>query len=1413
MIDSSDDLSHLRGGSGFDVAIVDDTKGVTLDLGVSEVEAALGGAGQDVFKTSGSGSVIMAGRGGNDTLTGGANADVLDGGDGNDSIDGGAGNDRCSGDAGNDRLYGGTGEDTLLGGAGTDQMAGGSGDDIYYVDESTDSIIEMNSEGTDEVRSTATFTLSENVENLTLLGYDSIDGSGNTLPNKLIGNDSNNLLDGKTGADTMIGGAGDDTYIVDCITQVTVLKPVYRPGMATITSVRTSTIPGDLFVEDENSGNDTVQSPISYSLGDNLENLVLTSTASVTGTGNSLDNSLTGNSANNSLNAGAGNDTLNGGAGVDTLIGGTGDDLYIVDSTTDTITELIGEGSDTVRSSVTYTLGSNLDNIELNGTGAIVGTGNALANRMTGNAANNSLYGGSGNDTLDGGAGTDTLSGGSGDDTFFVDSTTDTLTELAGEGTDAVKCSVSYTLATNFEKLTLTGSSSVDGTGNSAVNVITGNVAANILDGRAGADSLVGGLGDDTYVVDNASDTLTELAGEGTDTVKSSVTYALGVNLENLTLTGSTAINGTGNALANVLTGNAASNSLSGGSGNDTLDGGAGTDTLSGGSGDDTFFFDSTTDTLTELADEGTDTVRSSVTYSLGVNLENLTLTGSTAINGTGNALANVLTGNAANNSLSGGSGNDTLDGGAGTDTLSGGSGDDTFFIDSTTDTLTELAGEGTDTVKSSVTYSLGVTVENLTPTGSTTINGTGNALANVLTGNAANNSLSGGSGNDTLDGGAGTDTLSGGSGDDIFLVDSTTDTLTELAGEGTDTVKSSASYTLAINFENLTLTGSSSVDGTGNSAVNVIIGNAAANNLDGRAGADSLIGGLGDDTYVIDNASDTLTELAGEGNDTVKSSVTYALGVNLENLTLTGNTAINGTGNALANVLTGNAAANILDGGAGADTMIGGAGNDTYFVDCAPYRKYPFGGWLGKLFSTYVPGDSIVEVVDSGVDTVNSSINYTLGDNLDNLTLLGVSALQGTGNSLSNLISGNYGNNILRGEAGNDTLDGGSGIDSLNGGTGDDTYIIDSTTDTITELTGEGTDTVRSSVTDALGSNLENLELTGAAAIDGTGNALANRMTGNAANNSLSGGSGNDTLDGGTGTDILSGGSGDDTFLVDSTTDTLTELAGEGTDTVNSSVTYTLGVNLENLTLTGSFAIIGTGNALANVLTGNAANNSLSGGSGNDTLDGGAGTDTLSGGSGDDTYFVDSTTDTLTELSGEGTDTVKSSVTYSLGVNLENLTLTGSYAINGTGNACGNVLTGNAAMNSLSAGAGNDTLSGGAGNDTLTGGIGADRFVFSSAPASSGNLDTLTDFNIDQGDRLALDDVVFARLAGDLDLTDNFQFAGSSAIGGNDWIVCDKSTGTLSYDISGNGTAALLPFAILSNKPSALSGQHLAVI
>jgi len=277
-----------------------------------------------------------------------------------------------------------------------------------------------------------------------------------------------------------------------------------------------------------------------------------------------------------------------------------------------------------------------------------------------------------------------------------------------------------------------------------------------------------------------------------------------------------------------------------------------------------------------------------------------------------------------------------------------------------------------------------------------------------------------------------------------------------------------------------------------------------------------------------------------------------------------------------------------------------------------------------------------------------------------------------------------------------------------------------------------------------------------------------------------------------------FTGGDGDDTYYVGSPDVAIVEASGgrSGTDTVRATSSYTLPTNVEKLFLDGSRTIDGSGNAGANTITGNgkanllaglAGDDTLSGGGGNDTLDGGTGRDSMSGGSGDDTYVVDSRNDAIVEARGGGTDTVRSTVTYTVAANVEKLVLTGRNAINGTGNDLGNAITGNDGRNTLTGLAGNDTLSGGAGDDrlvggagrdTLTGGSGKDVFVFAPGDFGGKSADTadrIIDFKA--GDRMDLS-AIDAKTGGG---NDAFAFIGAKAFGGR--------AGELHYAFSGGYT------------------------
>jgi Ca2+-binding RTX toxin-like protein len=542
------------------------------------------------------------------------------------------------------------------------------------------------------------------------------------------------------------------------------------------------------------------------------------------------------------------------------------------------------------------------------------------ADYVIGSIGDDIISGGS-DATIKAGDGIDTLEGGAGDDSYIVNDPTDKVTELANEGIDTI-----YTTAATYTLPAEVENGAAVPLATAAAITLTGNAKDNKLDGlqNTGAiTTLIGLTGNDTYFIDG-NDVVNEAANAGTDTIISATTVTLsttvttGLNIENVILSGSSAADITGNTLSNKLLGNSAVNSIVGGVGNDTLDGGVGdsaAETLRGGLGDDVYILRSATlDVILEDLSQGTDTVRATVKdYTLATNVENLILIGNVA-NGTGNSANNVLTGSSAVNTLTGGAGNDILNGGGGADTLIGEAGNDTYIITDATVGITEVtaATGGIDTVQTSVSYTFKTGIENITLTGSGSINATsatsnttnttitGNSVVNSLTGgdgndniigNAGNDQLNGGASNDTLNGGTGNDAMDGGAGSDKYYVDSVSDTIAE-TGSDIDTLESTISANLAStavtnttsfgsgSIENLNLAGTAAI-GAGNASANIINGNASNNTLTGLAendtinggsgtdtitggvGADKLTGGTGTDKYIISAAGETATPAA----------------------------------------------------------------------------------------------------------------------------------------------------------------------------------------------------------------------------------------------------------------------------------------------------------------------------------------------------------------------------------------------------------------------------------------------------------------------------------------------------------------------------------------------------------------------
>ncbi|MCX7417976.1 MAG: cadherin domain-containing protein [Planctomycetia bacterium] len=749
--------------------------------------------------------------------------------------------------------------------------------------------------------------------------------------------------------------------------------------------------------------------------------------------------------------------------------------------------------------------------------------------------------------------------------------------------------------------------------------------------------TLNAGSGNDTVDL-NAVDTLFTAGmqvngGDDNDTLNNNLSRSASLN------------GGNGN---DVLRGGAGADTLNGGADNDTLTGNAGNDSLLGGLGNDVFIFAAATvageiDTLTELANEGNDLLDFSALASTIVVTANLTSdtvlathtnrTIKTAATGqaanfeqvvggagndslTGNAADNRLDGGAGNDTLTGSAGNDLLIGGAGNDSLVGGANDDVYFFAAATvaetDTIVELANEGSDLLDFSsllaavpVTANLSSTTTTLATHTNRTVKVTavtslpffeniiGGAGNDVLTGNAANNRLEGRAGSDSLTGGAGNDQLLGGSGDDVYLFAATTaaetDTLTELANEGTDrldfaTLTATTNVTVNLNSDSALATHANRTvvtaaagqatnfeNATGGAGNDSLIGNSASNRLDGGAGLDTLngtlgndtliggagndalLGGSGDDAYLFVAATvageiDTLTELANEGNDLLDFSTlaaTIAVTANLTN-----DAALATHTNRTVKTAAAGQAANF-------EQVVGGAGNDSL-----------------------------------------------------------------TGNGSDNRLDGGAGNDTLTGSAGQDTLIGGAGNDSMLGGAGDDLYFFAVATaaeaDIVTELGNDGSDRLDfSGVTTTTVAVTVNLSATTTTLATHTNRSVKSVLLAQNANwENVTGGAGNDIITGNTTDNRLDGGLGNDSIKGLDGNDTLT--GGLGNDTLDG----------------------GTGN---DVLDGEGDADSLVGGIGRDLLIGGAAADTLAGGADEDiliggTTSLSGNTAALTAIMAEWT-------------------------------------------------------------------------------------------------------------------------------------------------------------------------------
>ena len=826
-------------------------------------QAISGSSGNDTIRTNSFGfNITLFGNAGDDILATANGADTLIGGDGLDTISGGTGNDSLDGSAGDDSLSGSDGEDTLRGGDGWDTLDGGNGADMASYSELANGVrVELNfdrGDGTFGKITGATvgdvFLSIEDIEgtpgNDTLLGRPGIS-------NKFLGGNGNDSLDGLGGADFLYGGIGDDTLVARGGDQV------MDGGFGGFDTIAVGGISGVF----DFAANSFSVDGVGIIQVFNMEGAI----------GGAGGDRFTANFDNLTFRGGEGNDTLIGGSGDNVIEGGAGTDLLTFgggfdyvdfrDSTTGLLVD--------IRSSF---LGLGLrggDNWVDLPEGILGGSGNDSLggtdsfNRILGRGGNDYVSGYGNLDTIDGGDGDDSLEGGLGEDLLF-----------GGAGNDK--------LGDNEQILLLSGLQ--DGAsdslfGDAGDDSLYASLGDDSLDGGTGADLLIGGAGSDTAVGGEGSDALDLGEDEGGADLDIAVFGAVRAAFQiTLDLDGATFLVA------------------------DLRDGAPlGTDSVFGA---EFFrFLDGDIDWSLILAPVPT-LGSESLVGTIGADTIDA-LAGNDTIDGLDDA--DSLTGGEGNDSLIGGAGNDTLVAGAGTDVLIGGLGDDTYVIDSL-DTVTEGRNAGTDTVVADFSLTLGLNLENLVLTGAADLTGTGNTLRNAITGNAGANALTGLGGNDTLDGGAGADTMDGGAANDTYIVDDVGDQVIELAAGGRDVIRASVSWILGDQVENLVLTGTADLTGTGNAVANAITGNGGANLLDGAGGNDTLSGN-----------GDTDTLIGGIGNDS----------------------------------LVGGNGADSLVGGTGRDSMAGGAGADTF-------------RWLaiaegGDVITGFVSGEDVLSLAPAG--------------------------------------------------------------------------------------------------------------------------------------------------------------------------------------------------------------------------------------------------------------------------------------------------------------------------------------------------------------------------------------------------------------------------------------------------------------
>ena len=1055
------------------------------------------------------------------------------GGNGSDALVGGAGNDLLAGNGGADLLIGGKGNDILLGGTGNDTY-------VYTTGDGFDTILDS-------------------------------DGNGS------IAEDATILAGGAQYGDNRVYRDGSGHLYVDVgqglIIDGNMLLQSYDPalgnhmGLSLTGSAAEHTNPQttrDIFGDFAPIDDDPASAGIQARLDDlnNVEtdpntpapdrvDLLLDSAGSDHIIGGGGDDIITAYRGGDDLiEGGAGHDAIRGDGGDDVLIGGEGSDVLSG-----------GDDNDRLYADAQISVAEAIAN------GNSVSATGLKDDWLAGGAGDDILIGSAGNNVLSGGGGQDLLVGGAGDDYLMGDSDYLPATNVDGVYFEETGWWV-YPYDWNWVVTpeaddTYTFDTAAGGTNNpadSAADVIYAGKGDDVAWGGAGNDVIFGEAGDDKLIGDDGNDIL--MGGGDNDALW-------------------------GEQGDDYLDGDEGADKLYGSIGDDILVGGAGNDTLYGEEGRDTYIYN---------VGDGVDTIYDSRTdgnilrFGAGVSASSVIL-----------RLGSLM--------LDLGGGDEIHIGNFDqTDVFNSSSIDSFEFADGTVLSAAELLArgfdiegtDGDDTITSTTDVDTGiVTITDHSLYGTNT--------TDRIYGLGGNDTLDGGAGDDALDGGSENDLLIGAEGDDILVGGAGNDIL--VGGAGNDTLSGGADDdTLAGDNGDGSAAGDDHLDGgDGN---DVVAGEGGADTLLGGAGADQLFGGDGND--VLDGGTGDDMLLGGAGNDMLTGGdgvdiFAFDAGFGEDHILDDGINAVQFNFNVVD-------AGMVID--LGVDSLrISFANGDVLHID-----GYDPNDPLNSCsISTFQFNDQTLSLQDI-LDLGGPAVNFTIGPDIigtDNADVI-----QGTDKSEhiyalagDDIIDAGARDDTIEGGDGDDTIDGGSGADLMKGGAGNDTYVVDNAGDTVTENLDEGWDAVQSSVSYTLGNHVEGLTLTGADNIDGTGNALNNYINGNdgtnvlsgaggddwlsggAGDDTLAGGSGNDTLSGGTGADTMAGGAGDDDYTVDKSGDVVTENFNEGIDVVRSSVTYTLGVNLENLSLAGTDAIDGIGNELNNIINGTDGKNILPGG------------------------------------------------------------------------------------------------------------------------------------------------------------------------------------------------------------------------